>query len=127
MNRQQRAGDDLEAELRNAMKRVDPPSGFADRVVARVRENEAIPIPGLWARVMQSFHAPVFRAAAAAALCVAVVAGSLEYRRHEREQGEAAKRQLMVAMRITGAKLSYAQQKVNEVGSHQRGKSRTEE
>ncbi len=56
-----------------------------------------------------------------AAIFLALIAGSLHYRqiqidkaRIERAQGEAAKRRLMLALRIAGSKLHIAKTKVNE-------------
>lgn len=116
------AQDKLEQELRRALRREDPPEGFADRVLARTRPALA-PKTGLWERALGLMHVPAFRLAATAALFFAVVAGGIEYRqeRLERAAGEAAKRQLMLALRITGSKLQYAQQKVNELNSQQQG------
>ncbi len=120
--------DDLESELRSALQRLEPPTGFADRVAARLRDTDAALRPGFWTRFANSLRTPAFQVAAAATLCLAVIVGTVEHRRNERQRGEAAKRQLIVAMRITGAKLHYAQQKVQQVGSHQHGThSHTEE
>jgi hypothetical protein len=52
---------------------------------------------------------------------VALVVGATEYRAHERAKEEAearaAKRQVMLALRITGSKLRLAKQKVKAVES----------
>jgi hypothetical protein len=52
-----------------------------------------------------------------------MIGGMAEYRRYEqqKEAGQVAKRQLMEALRVTGAKLHYAQQKVNELEAQQYG------
>jgi hypothetical protein len=114
--------DRIEEELRRALRREEPPAGFAERVLARVRaEDDAR--PGLWQSLFGFMRIPKFRAALAAAVVLVMVAGTWEYRRYEREReaGEAARRQLMMALRITGSKLQYAQQKVNQSGSRQFG------
>jgi hypothetical protein len=127
MNRT-RPDHDFEAELRSALQRVNPAPGFADRVVARVKKEQRGGASGLWERMMQPFRLPVFRVATSAALCVAVVFGYIEHQRNERERGEAAKQQLMLAMRVTGAKLQKTQKMVNRVHSHQYGpQTQTEE
>jgi hypothetical protein len=59
---------------------------------------------------------------AAAAALVAAVAGGMQYRnveraRAERAAGEAAKEQVIKALRITASTLQVVQEKVREVGS----------
>lgn len=106
----------IEQELKRALQREDAPAGFTERVLAKVREQEARKEP--WWTFM---HRPAFRFASTAAVFVLMIGGVAEYRRYEqeREAGQAAKRQLMEALRVTGAKLHYAQQKVNEVEAQQ--------
>ncbi len=113
--------DRFDEELRSALRREDAPPNFAERVLARTAQQTAPPT--LWDRILRATQLPALRFAAAALLCVAVVGGSLEYRHREQEKraGEAAKQQLMLALRITGAKLQYVQAKVNQTGSQQFG------
>lgn len=65
------------------------------------------------------------RWAAAAALAGALLAGGIQYRRVQREraEGEAAKQQLMLALRIASSKLQLAKAKVNEINRND-GKNR---
>jgi hypothetical protein len=109
----------LEEELRNALRRQDAPPNFAERVLARVEEQSAR--AGLWQRLVHVMQFPALRFATAAVLFMAILGGSMEYRhyRQEKRAGEAAKEQLMLALRITGTKLQYVQAKVNERGSQQ--------
>ncbi len=105
----------LEEELRNAMRREDPGPEFTRKVLARVA---AEPPKSWWVALTAGFRVPRLRWAAAGAMAgVLVVSGALEYRREQRvrEEGEAAKEQLVLAMRIAGGKLYVAQQRV--VGS----------
>ena len=104
----------LENELRNALKREDPPEGFAERVLARADETKKISRPGI-------FTQPVFRWALAGAMCLLLAVAGIEYRRAELEQarGEAAKAQLLLALRITADKLQLAQEKVQRLGNPQ--------
>jgi hypothetical protein len=99
----------FEDELSDALRRKEAPAGFAARVIARA----AAPPPQRWAW----FRAPGFRWAVAAACCLMLLAG-LEVRRQRdvRARGEAARAQLMLAVRIAGAKLHVAQMKVHEAG-----------
>ena len=92
---------DLEQQLKNALERKDPPRGFADRVAARVEEEDSAP----------RSYAPRWMGVAAAVL-VAVVGSGLAYRHH---QGEVAKEQVMTAMKITAIKLHRIQAHVREV------------
>jgi len=99
----------LEDELRNAMRREEPPEGFAERLLARASARKQ----SLWAGI---FAARGLRWALAGAMCLVLVVSSIEYRRakEERARGEAAKEQLMLALRITANKLQFAQERVQE-------------
>jgi len=102
----------LEDELRNAMRREDPPEGFAGRVLARVQENRHSAWTGI-------FTSRVLRWALAGTMCLALTVAGIEYKRaqDERARGEAAKQQLMLALRITADKLLLAQEKVQQHSS----------
>ena len=88
----------LEDELRSALRRREPSPDFTDRVLARVA---AAPAP----------HAarPWVRWVAALAASVLLAAGAVEYRHY---QGERAKSQVLLAVRIAGGTLHKAQRKV---------------
>jgi RNA polymerase sigma factor (sigma-70 family) len=97
--------------LRNALQRVEPPAGFTDRVMARARKGNG-PLSG---------HGSAWSAAggsmarwAAAAVLVVAVTGGVWYRAELRRQaeGEAARRQVLLSLRIAGAKLQHVQAKV---------------
>jgi len=88
--------DWLEQELKQALARKEPPSGFPERVRQAVKRPR--------------FILPRWMAAAAA--LVVVTGGSLAWREHE---GRVAKEQVMTAMRITSAKLKHIQAHVREV------------
>ena len=83
--------DELEDRLRRAFEREEPPAGFAERVFAQTRGARTLP-----------------RWLAAAAVLVLAVAG-YAYRWHE---GQTAKREVLLALRITSAKLSHIQAQV---------------
>ncbi|MDX2149355.1 MAG: hypothetical protein SFV54_01375 [Bryobacteraceae bacterium] len=101
--------DHLENELRAALRREDPPEGFAERVLARTHGAGYRP-------ERRARRLPVWSMAAAAA-CLTMTIGIGEYRerREERARGEAAKQELLEAMRITRAKLRLAQEKVRSI------------
>ncbi len=89
--------DWLEQELKRALARRDPAPGFAARVGAAARRRPV-------------FYMRRWLAAAAALL---VIAGSgAAWRRH---QGMVAKERVMLAVRITAAKLNHIQNRVREI------------
>ena len=65
------------------------------------------------------FSQPLLRWAAFAALTFCLVIGGMYYRtlQRQRAEGEAAKQQLMLALRIAGSKLQLAKEKVNEINT----------
>ena len=94
----------FDEELREALQRRQPPAGFAERVLAR--------IPGAAPqRQKPSFRWQWLAAAAAAVLILTV--GLAFYRQHLRRiEGEKAKDQVMLALRVTGSKLRGVQERV---------------
>jgi hypothetical protein len=98
---------DVEDVLRRALRHVDPPAGFVDRVVRRAAIG-----PARQAIV----RGPMLRWATAAALAI-VVGGGLWYRaeEHRRTEGEEARRQVLLTFRLPAKPL---QLKINhqEVG-----------
>ena len=89
--------DWLEEELKQALARKEPAADFDVRVRRRT------------VRTM-----PRWMAAAAAVIVLA--GGGALYRQH---QGEQAKEQLMLAMRITSQKLNHVQARVQAMGERQ--------
>ena len=99
---------ELDDELRHVLRRESPPAGFAARVAQRAAHGQSPPRR--------------FTRWLVAAALVAAIAGGLEYRqvvtaRAERAAGEAAKAQVIQALRITAGKLQIVRAKVREVGS----------
>ncbi len=108
----------LDDELRDALRREEPPAGFAERVLAAAGErprtamSEPPPLAERW-RIGGWM---------AAAAVIALVAGGIQYQavekaREERARGEAAKEQVIEALRITGHKLQVVQATIKEIGS----------
>ncbi|MGA2326377.1 MAG: hypothetical protein ABSH05_08815 [Bryobacteraceae bacterium] len=104
----------LDDALREALRREDPGPDFTRAVLARAAA--ARPRQSWWRTLTSGFRPPLMRWAAAGVLACALLAAGLEYRReqHLRAEGEAAKQQLVLALRIAGAKLHVAQEKVFE-------------
>ncbi len=109
----------LEDALRNVLRREDAPEGFALKVLARVEQQNSAaqeaPRTSWWNILSQ----PALRWAAVAAVTIAMVIGSIYHRnlQRQRAQGEAAKQQLMLALRIAGSKLQLAKEKVHEINT----------
>lgn len=113
--------NELDDELRSALRREPAPAGFAERVLQRVEEQATAAGPARSGSRAAPVRWSIFSLAAAAAL-VAAVAGGIQYRsferaRAERAAGEAAKEQVIEALRITASKLQLVREKVREVGS----------
>jgi len=103
-------------ELREALKRVDPPDGFSERVLARVAEERAK--PSLIERFRRALWAPRMRWAAVGALSLAILAGVQHQRAVEqRARGEQAKEQVLLALRITAEQIQTAERGVRKLNA----------
>lgn len=100
---------DFEDQLRAALRRKEPASGFADRVVAESARR----------KIRGHRHRNFWKPWAAGCIAASLLAGAFEMRqlegRRDREKGEAARAQLLQAVRITRTKLHHIQQKVEGV------------
>jgi hypothetical protein len=106
----------LDDALKAALQKEDPGPEFTREVLARAAA--APPRRTWWRTLLSGFRPPVMRWATAAVLACALLVTGLEYRREQRvrAQGEAAKEQLVLAMKVAGAKLRAAQEKVLQRG-----------
>jgi hypothetical protein len=92
-------------DLREALTRESPPEGFAERVLARSRQLDAgrrRGIDWMWPAV-------------AAALVVVTAGSAVLERQAHRFEGERAKADVLLALRLTGEKLRSAQLQVQEI------------
>ncbi|HVH29220.1 MAG TPA: hypothetical protein VM818_20840 [Vicinamibacterales bacterium] len=112
---------ELDDELRKMMGRVEPPGGFAERVLRRAGKPSATETRANLPSTKSS--TPAFVRWAVAAALVAAVAGGLEYRARRQEQaaGEAAREQVVQALQIAGSKLQLVQTKINRL--HETGRN----
>jgi hypothetical protein len=107
--------DEFEQELRQSLERRPAPPGLKRRLMERRdaqrarRSRFAFPFAGVWMKV------------AAMLLIAAVVGGGVEWREkkvEEQRSGEAARQQVMTALRITGHALNTVQARL---AAHDRG------
>lgn len=97
----------LENDLKNALRRVPAPEGFANRVLERVRNAERQPSRSHW-----------WRAIAATFLLAAILGGWGAHEMVERRQeraGQQAREQVLLALRITGEKVAHVQRGVRHI------------
>jgi hypothetical protein len=103
----------FEEELKKALARREPGVDFTARVLAKANAGQTAKTRALfpgWPMISGRF-------ASFAALLLLLVSG-LAYRQHVRTvEGEKAKKQLMVAMRIAGSELRQAQLRVKQIES----------
>src|SRR5437868_10476062 len=93
----------FEDQLRAALQPVDPPEGFADRVMQRLDLS-----------AHSSPKRPAWRwPTALAASVVTALVVSFAWRADHERRGLAARQQLMEALRVTGEKLDLAYRGVN--------------
>jgi hypothetical protein len=106
---------DADDELRNALRRVEPPAGFAERVLRRAADRGAPPFATRRGPMRRVLGGPAARWATAAALAVAVT-GAVWYRAEQRReaQGENARRQVLIGLRIASSTLQQVEAKVNQ-------------
>ena len=92
---------DLDAALREALQRREPPPGFAERVLARTQARPT--------RRWQTWGA--------LAASVALTFGVWSYERQQRQhQQEEAARQTLLALHITQAELAKVRAKLQSIG-----------
>lgn len=99
--------NNLDDELRGALRPVDPDEDFARRVLARIAHDSA---PSRRPAKTRYQWLP-------AALAASVVLGFLishDWQMRRAQQGLEARRQLIEALRVTGAKLDLAYRAVND-------------
>ena len=109
----------FESDLKDLMRRPEPPAGFADRVMERVatemRGGRSVPAGPSRRWVLRSV---------AAGLVLTVGIGVIGYRAEQRRRGAEAAEQALVALRITSEKMNVARQSIQSRGESDRGGGR---
>jgi hypothetical protein len=106
----------LDDELRNLLRRKEPPEGFAERVMARIETTPSRQT--LVQRMSAFFKRPVLRwAAAAAVVCVVAIASIVQYQHQQRmrAQAERASQEAVLALRITNEEIDTALRRAQRV------------
>ncbi len=99
----------FENDIRESLRRREPPVGFADRVIARARATDQ---RKPWWNVNWNW-------VAAAAAIVLMLSAVPVYREHRRQvEGEKAKNELMAGLRLTGSKLRILQARLSQSEQH---------
>jgi multidrug efflux pump subunit AcrB len=99
----------FERNLRDALRRREPPSGFAGKVLARAGEIDE-------RREARSVWKWSWRWVSVAALTVMFVGGVSLYQEHQRQiQAEKSKEELMFALRLTSSRLQLVQEKLSAI------------
>jgi hypothetical protein len=107
------SNDDFEQHLTRALRPVDPPAGFADRILAQAQSPKAAPAEVIVMRPRTRLWAS---GAIAAALFVGSFFAQQAHQRHQREQAALAQQQFEVAMRITDETLEQTRQQLQQAG-----------
>jgi uncharacterized protein HemX len=108
----------LEQDLRRALKRKDPPTGFDDRVLSRIAAGETVRVPMATRRWRVSLSL-------AASLMLALGATYYVQQQQQRRahadyaQSEQAARDVVLALQIASETISAAQAKVEEITRHE--------
>jgi hypothetical protein len=99
--------DDFEKELQQALQRRPAPPSLKRKIMER---------RGLLSVERRHVHWLVWQRVAAGLLLAAMVGGAVQWKVHrdeERRQGEEARRQVMIALRITGHALNEVNARLN--------------
>lgn len=107
----------FEEQLKQALARQEPSADFTSRVLAEAARQERQKEARGWRAWFRKgwFQAPLMQAWRLAPVMAAflLMSGVVAYREHQREvQGQAAKQQLLQALRIAGTKLHHTQLRV---------------
>lgn len=105
----------LDNDLKNLLRRKDPPEDFAERVMARLDTTPSR--PSLAEQVSEFLRLPALRWAAVAAACVVAALSVVRYEHQQRLQAQAerAGAQATFALRITNEEINSALRRAQNV------------
>jgi hypothetical protein len=107
----------LEGQLRNALRPVDPPAGFADRVIAHTHVEAASQPRRARILMFPTMRSRVWIGSAVAAMLLVGVAGEQAHERMEqRRKAAEAQKQFETALQVTDRALEHARQQLLRAG-----------
>src|SRR5437588_9240230 len=96
-------------DLRSALERKSPSSGFAQRVLARIEDPQGKEQERRAGVSIFRWRKPQWAVAAALAACLLLIFGWIQYHRHQqRIAAQNARKQVVLALRITSEKVNGA-------------------
>ena len=104
---------EFERNLTEALRLVDPPEGFAERVMARALASEQ---PRARVLAMRPSVRAWMSGAIAAALLAGVFVADEVHVRRQRERGELAQQQFEAGLRITDEALQHTREQLARAG-----------
>ena len=108
---------DLERELRHVLRPVDPPAGFADRIIARTHTGTVAHPKRARILMFPTMRSRVWIGSAVAAMLLVGVAGEQAHQRLEqRRKAEEAQKQFETALQVTDRALDHARQQLQRAG-----------
>jgi hypothetical protein len=105
--------DNLDDELRRALRPVDPGDEFTRALMARVSAQKVTEIRRPTRSPLHARVLPWAPAALAASLLIAIFVTHEHHQRHDVEEGLRARQELLEALRVTSEKLDIAYQVVH--------------
>jgi hypothetical protein len=103
----------FEEQLKEALARQDPPDDFNAGVLAAIEKGRVRSSTGVWRWWVRWAHS--WQVAPALAVLLVLSLGAIYHEQQRMARGEAAKEKLLIAMRIAGAKLHEARDRVSKV------------
>lgn len=107
----------MEDALREALRRREPPAGFTERVMAKALE-PAVARSRAWGFLHVFSSRRWSWGFAVAAACILMLVG-VEHRRAERARAEAARHQVITALRVTSEALESVREQIQKSTSRQ--------
>lgn len=111
---------ELERELRGVLQRVDPPAGFAGRVMAQVQRRQLLMGAGPRAWRPTAFSMLRRRAAMLSAFaivlaaCASLTILAVRHQRLESQNAQTARAQLLSALQVTTGELDWAEARLDQ-------------
>jgi hypothetical protein len=110
--------EDLETQLRDALRVCDPPAELTRKIISRLARER---------RGHRRQWLPAFVVATAVLACALVTTVVRYERAIERQQAEQARARLVYALRLTTAEIAWTQKKLNRAAAAAGAKPRRQE